>query len=121
MVQDHYRFTLQALLKPKECACHSHGVLLNFSPASLPLAGAEYIAVVYTLWADCSYAVIALICDNQLPFWVYAHAPGLLEFSCASQAISMTCRVHRAFASPLLPDSCDTRLPSPESRHALVL
>ena len=68
MVQDHYRFTLQALLKPKECACHSHGVLLNFSPASLPLAGAEYIAVVYTLWADCSNAVIALICDNQLPF-----------------------------------------------------
>jgi len=32
MVQDHYRFTLQALLKAKECACHSHGLLLNFNP-----------------------------------------------------------------------------------------
>ena len=121
MVQDHYRFTLQALLKPKECACHSHGVLLNFSPASLPLAGAEYIAVVYTLWADCSYAVIALICDNQLPFWVYAYAPGLLELGCASQAILMTCRVRCTFASPLLPDSCNTRLPLTTSRHTVLL
>ncbi len=112
---------MQALLKPKECACHSHGLLQSFSPAFFPLAGAEYVAVVYTLLADCSYAVIALICDNQLPFWVYAHAPGLLELGCASQAISMTCRIRCAFASPLLPDSCNTRLSSPKSRHAVAL
>jgi len=111
------------LLKPQVCGlvCHSHGLLLNLSPVCLLLAGAAYVAVVYTLWADCSNAVIALICDNQLPFWIYAHVPGLLEFGCASQAISMTCRVRGAFASPLLPDSCNTRPPSPKGRHAVVL